>query len=1541
MRGRKLPSPVLILLFLLLLRDASAAPKPQYTVLVPSELFTGVTEKACVLLSHLNETVTLNVILENGFQTRNLLTDLVTKKNAFYCSPFVIPQLLQTSAFITVQVTGPTQQFVRRKRISLRAAESLVFVQTDKPIYKPEQTVKFRIVSLDMRLRPLDETFPVVYIENPQRNRIVQWQNLKLQGGLSQLSFPLSTEPILGSYKVVLQKGSGRKTEQFFEVKEYVLPKFEVQVKMPKTIAFTEEEFTVSTCGQYTYGKPVHGLVTMKVCRKYTPPYHGCQRSYTPSICEEFTQETDSEGCFTQLVKTEKFQMRQMSYDLSLQVEAKIREEGTELEITGHGSCSITAILSRAEFIKADSHITPGIPFFGQVRLSDEKNQPLPNKTVIVQVDMANQTSLTTNEDGLVDISIDTSNFKNPLFYIQVIHKSNNYCYNSWWLEEQHIPATHTASRIFSPSKSYIHLALITGTMTCGQTQDIRVYYILNGQILKDEKELTFYYLIKANGRLFQSGTHVLSIKQGNMKGVFSFSIQVESDIAPTAQLLVYTTLPNGEMIADAQTLQIENCFANKVNLSFSSAQGLPASDTNLKVTASPHSLCGLRAVDQSVLLMKPEAELSPEIVYNLLQQKMQTAPFFVHLDFLNEDQEDCIKPENLYRNGFSNTAGQDMAADDISSIFQSIGLSIYTNSKIRKPRYCPYPPGYLGIPMGFGGVVPPGTMPVAIDPPGVGFPPGPGFPPGQIPGAGVPLRAIPGAAAAPGTGAVPGAAGLGSPLGLGSVSSSNAVEYMSGNFLQREEEKKEIIRKYFPETWIWDLVVLDVSGRSELAMKIPDTITEWKARALCLSNTTGFGLSPIISLQAFQPFFLELTLPYSVVRGEDFMLKATVFNYLPHCIRVSVQLEGSPAFLAVPVEENEESHCICRNGQKTVSWAVIPKSLGKVNFTATAEALQSREMCGNEVPQVPALAQKDTVVKPLIIEAEGIEREETFNTMLCASENGVPEKLSLKLPSSIVEGSARATYSVVGDILGSAMQNIQNLIKMPFGCGEQNMILFAPNIYVLNYLNVTQQLTETIKSKAIDHLISGYQRQLNYKHSDGSYSSFGDDDGRSEGSTWLTAFVLKSFVQAQSHIFVENSHLTNSFNWLAKKQKENGCFQRSGTILNNAIKGEVNDEVTLSAYVTIALLEMPLPVTHPVVRSALFCLEMKWRSISRAKGNSVYTKALLAYAFTLAGNQARRNELLESLDREALKEDGSMHWQHPGKLQQPETLYFQPRAPSAEVEMTSYVLLAYLTVQPRPSSKDLSVASRIVKWITEQQNPYGGFSSTQDTIVALQAISKYAAITFTKKEKAATVTVKSSNTFSEEFQVDNANRLLLQEVGLPEIPGEYSTTVSGSGCVYLQSSLRYNILPKKEGKSPFTLKVDTLPKDCDGVDANKKIQIHINMSYTGERPSSNMVIVDVKMVSGFIPVKASVKKLQDSPEIQRTEVNTNHVLIYFEKLTSQVVSFSFSVEQSIQVKNLKPASVKVYDYYETDEFTIEEYTMPCSAEPEQVHVLK
>ena len=59
-------------------------------------------------------------------------------------------------------------------------------------------------------------------------------------------------------------------------------------------------------------------------------------------------------------------------------------------------------------------------------------------------------------------------------------------------------------------------------------------------------------------------------------------------------------------------------------------------------------------------------------------------------------------------------------------------------------------------------------------------------------------------------------------------------------------------------------------------------------------------------------------------------------------------------------------------------------------------------------------------------------------------------------------------------------------------------------------------------------------------------------------------------------------------------------------------------------------------------------------------------------------------------------------------------------RSSSASVEMTAY-MAATLVMQGR-----MQEALKSIKWVGKQRNSQGGFVSTQDTVVALQAISLY-----------------------------------------------------------------------------------------------------------------------------------------------------------------------------------------------------------------------
>ncbi|XP_041269995.1 alpha-2-macroglobulin-like isoform X2 [Onychostruthus taczanowskii] len=1464
----KLPSKpnIFLLLLFFLPGNTPLNTEPQYMVLVPFLIHTNSQEKVCVQLTYLNESVTLSATLEYLGENRSLIDDVVSEKDIFTCIPFSLPKSNSTSvAFLTVTVTGDTLHFKSRKSVLVKNSESLVFVQTDKPIYKPGQTVQFRIVSLDKDFYPLNEKFPFVYVEDPQRNRVYQWQGVELEKGFTQLSFPLTSDPIQGFYKIVVQKSFSSHVEHSFNVEEFVLPRFEVLVKVPEMITIKDNELPVSVCGLYTYGKPVPGLVKVQVCRKFSQSASSCYGKETESVCEEFTRRADARGCVSGVVRTKVFQLLRKGYEMSIEVQGKITEDGTGIEMTGTGSCGITSTMSKIRFDLLDYVYKPGIPLFGTVKLVDGTDAPLANETITITVGGNKyKGNYTTDEQGQSWFSIDTTSFTELSLEIRADHKPELNCYDSEWMTPSYEHTTRRVTRSYSLSKSFLKIEPKPETLSCGSSAEVQVHYIFTPEAIGDQKKIVIYYLVMAKGQIVLADTHDLNVNPGDAYGTFRLSFSVEAAIAPVAQMLVYTTSPSGEVIASSQDFQVEMCLPNKVRLSFAPKEGLPSSNTHLQLHTSPRSLCALRAVDKSVLLMKPENELSPSSVYNLLPLKESQGYSFREYYLEEDNVNPCVSLDNLSLNGFLYIPISSDGEGDAYDILKELGLKVFTSSKIHKPELCEHYPEHMM------------ERSYSV-----------------------------------------------SAMNLhGELSYSMMEDMVDGNPM-------ETVRKYFPETWIWDIVSVNSEGKADLEVTIPDTITEWKANAFCTSADMGFGLSPTVSLRAFQPFFVELTMPYSVVRGESFTLKATVFNYLPACIRVSVSLAESADFLAVPVGKQEESYCICVNERKTVAWAVTPRSLGQVELSVTTEALENQQPCGNYIVETPEKGRKDTVIRQLLVEPEGTEVETTYNSVLCASEESVSQTVSLALPETVVDGSARAYYSVLGDIMGTAMQNLHQLLQMPFGCGEQNMVLFAPNIYVLDYLNKTGQLSEEIKSKATGYLVSGYQRQLKYKHQDGSYSTFGPRYGQ-VGNTWLTAFVLKSFAQARPHIFIEEKHIQDALIWLTQKQKENGCFRSSGTLLNNAMKGGVNDEVTLAAYITIALLEIPLPVTHSVVRNALFCLE----TAANQKENHVYTKALLAYAFALAGNREKRKALLDSLEKEAVRKDGSVHWQRPGKEPEADLPFHRSRAPSAEVEMTAYVLLAHLTSQPAPAQEELAFASLIAKWISSQQNPSGGFSSTQDTVVALQALSLYGAATYAKSGAASKVALQSGGDFQQDFQVDPSNRLLLQRVPLPQVPGEYSVEVSGEGCVYLQTSLRYNVQPTQE-EAPFMLHVHTVPEECGDSKAHKVFDIVINVSYTGERNVSNMVIVDVKMLSGFVPLKSSVGKLSNTrfQQIQRTEVNTNHVLLYIEQLGRDTLSFSFTVERDIPVRGLKPAQVKVYDYYETDEFATQEYSAPCTTE--------
>ncbi|XP_056099216.1 alpha-2-macroglobulin-like protein 1 [Rhinichthys klamathensis goyatoka] len=1436
---------LLSLLPLLLIQCSltSGATDPIYLVSVTSQAVSGSTETLCAQIHEPKEPLSLVVTLRSDSGNVTILQQGSITKDFYKCVPFKVPLVtVESVASVNVAIRGGTTSLSKTTQILINPPQNLIFIQSDRPIYKPGQTIKFRIVSLDSNFLPHKQVFKTVELQDPNSNRIGQWLNQSTRIGILDLFHSISPEATQGYYTISAWDEKNHQTSHNFEIKEYVLPKYEVIINFPTVITVLDKEVTLKVCAKYTYGKPVQGSVNAEVCGNSWFYYYRTSNKRV-DICKSYSMMTDKTGCGSWVVNVEEFGLQ---YSGNFLVNSKVVESGTGITVSGTTTTAMfTNDYVNVNFEDTSDTYRPGMLFKGKVVVTNQQSSPMKNEPVIVYADNGEKVvnvTLTTDSTGTASFSFNTSEWSEKHVSLRVQHKGEER--TDYW-GYRYGPSGYLYIRPFySKSKSFLMLMKASGKLSCNSDATVVASYIIQGNVLKPgQNTLDFFYIVLSKGSMALNGRLSVSVKTGKEnKGELRFSLKKTAALAPFAQVLVYTVLPSGEAVADSMNFPIEECLPNKVSLKFSSPTALPGEKTSLNLKASPDSLCSVRAIDQSVLLLRPEAELNAATVFGMLPVQLlsgypynteEMEPYPCRHPMEREFAEPARRRRSIMHYPYYSLK------NDVYTIFREVGIRIATNSDVKAPVVCTEIFNEMKVMR---------ERKFELAPSGAGF----------------------------------------------------------GTNMKNHAGR---IRKFFPETWIWDLIPVGRSGSVDVAKTVPDTITKWAAGAFCTSPS-GFGLAPNINLTAFKPFFVSLSLPYSVIREETFTLKASVFNYLPKCIMVKVTLADSQQFTARPCKGCTYTQCVCSEESKTFQWIVTPSALGKVNITVRAEAVQTRELCGNEVVTFPDKGRIDTVMQSVLVEAEGTKQSVTQNELLCLTDRPQETSVSLTLPNVFVKDSAKSFVTVLGDLMGRALKNIGNLLAMPTGCGEQNMLLFAPNIYILQYLESSGQLTPEIKGRAITFLESGYQRELTYQHYDGSYSAFGMNDP--SGNTWLTAFVMKTFGGATQYVFIDQNNIDRAKDWLGQQQMDNGCFASVGRLYHIEMMGGVSDEVTLSAYITAALLELGVQTSDPMVVRSLACLKEASLNIT-----NTYVTALLSYTFTLAGDVQMRQNLLSNLDQQARREGVGRYWT---MANNPQTMG------SVEVEMSAYVLLALLSGPSLPGF-GLNYSAGIVHWLSKQQNAYGGFSSTQDTVVALQALAKYSAATY-NPEGSITVTVTSPLGQKNQFTVNRNNRLLYQEKQLPQTNGTFKLRAEGKGCVFVQFALHYNIPPPPDSLA-FSVKANT--GVCNNT-WNAAFTLTTTVRYDGTREETNMVIINIRLLSGFKLDETSLLALKEDPTVKRVDLDEDHVIIYLDGLKKkQVKTISLQLLQDVLVQNLKPAVVIVYDYYKISELAVIDYTSPCA----------
>lgn len=484
----------------------------------------------------------------------------------------------------------------------------------------------------------------------------------------------------------------------------------------------------------------------------------------------------------------------------------------------------------------------------------------------------------------------------------------------------------------------------------------------------------------------------------------------------------------------------------------------------------------------------------------------------------------------------------------------------------------------------------------------------------------------------------------------------------------------------------------------------------------------------------------------------------------------------------AVKIEKKRKTILIPANDGSAVSFIITPVQLGYIDIKMTASTSNAG----------------DAVMKKLLVKPEG--QTQYFNKALLVdlrdarqAKSDFKQNISITIPNNAIPGSEGVSVSSIGDILGPTVNNLDDLLRMPYGCGEQNMINFVPNIVVLDYLRRTNRLTPAIKAKATANIESGYQRELTYKRDDGSFSAFGNSD--KAGSTWLTAFVLKSFTQAKQFIDIDQSVVDKATQWLLHRQRIDGSFDEPGEVHHKPMQGGSARKGTITAYAMIAILSdknAKRNYSQEISRSE----EYIWGQFQSTR--NPYELTIIAYALHLADSKYKGSayrRMMNFAKRTAdhtwwtadLKEKEINH------TDKQSAHFFYPN--SNDVEMTAYALLTLL------ARSDLEDALPVLRWLISQQNSNGGYSSTQDTAIGLQALGGLA-------QRISTTTVSLSAKFNYEtdgsarsktIRIGSDNLMVLQRNELPSQTKWVELEATGFGAAVVQVSWQYNLAVSAE----------------------------------------------------------------------------------------------------------------------------------------------
>lgn len=701
-------------------------------------------------------------------------------------------------------------------------------------------------------------------------------------------------------------------------------------------------------------------------------------------------------------------------------------------------------------------------------------------------------------------------------------------------------------------------------------------------------------------------------------------------------------------------------------------------------------------------------------------------------------------------------------------------------------------------------------------------------------------------------------------------VTFSRIREFYTPKYKTKEKIQE---RNDFRSTIYWNPDVhTDIRGRATIKFCNSDEITTFRAIA---EGTGPKGLVGRAESTWFVrlPFGIETRIPPYLCFDDTARIPVILKNNTDDPVSGRLKL-SLPDHLQTLEILPEKTDLLPQSVQILDLWCRVGRVAGKssIGISFTADGLE------------------DKVTQEIEVQPKGFP---VFATLSGAEQ----DKSFLLDITDPVPGSVKASVTVFPDVTSDLLTGIESILREPYGCFEQTSSCTYPNVLVLDYLKSTQTADPGIERRATSMIEKGYMRLEGFETTTRGFEWF----GRSPAHEGLTAYGLLEFTDMQKvWEYVDPEMIRRTVKWLLSRRDGSGNFVLGHR--STYAFGGPNQHV-MNAYVVFSLSEAGYNQMEQEYEKALAEAETS---------KDIYRLGLMSLASYNLGKPGNGDRLLEMMN------DQIRTFGYDGL--RAEHSITRSYGTSLSVEVAALHLMARLRCK-HVSFGDLEETVNYMK----NTRSFGGFGSTQATIMALKALTEYAKF-MKKTSTSGTVNlyVNDSLTVSEYYPEGARGKI---NIPVPEEllqAGKNQIRISFTGT---QSPLPYSLDVSWTSLTPASSENTPVKLHTALSTGEAKVGETVRLNTTLKNASAEdqpMTIAILGIPAGLSAQPWQLKELQESGVFDYYEVRGNYVIVYYSHLAAHdLKSINLDLKAEVAGNYRAPASTAYLYYTAEDKFWV------------------